>query len=100
METPCEIGALDWGGASSQITFSVDTTTPTGPNIEDVTFFNRTTRIFTTSNICYGQAEALNRYFIRLIYEEFLRTAKIQTLLKSPCQPESKSWHFKKLLLV
>ena len=91
MENPSEIGALDWGGASSQITFPVDTTTPIGPLVEDVTFFNRTTRIFTTSHICYGQAEALNRYFVHLIYQEFLKTGKIQTILKSPCQPDSKS---------
>jgi len=86
-----EIGALDWGGASSQITFPVDNSINNSPNIENVQFFNHTTKIFTMSNICYGQSEALKRYFVHLIHQEFLKTGKIKTILESPCQPDSKS---------
>lgn len=86
-----ELGALDWGGASSQITFPVDESTDAGPNIEDATFFNHTTKIFSMSNMCYGQSEALNRYFVHLIHQEFLKTGEIKSILKSPCQPHSKN---------
>ena len=89
-----EVGALDWGGASSQITFPVEKSTTVDSHIEEVSFFNHTQRIFTMSNICYGQSEALNRYFVHLIYQSFLRSGKIKTYLSSPCQPNSKGKMF------
>ena len=44
--------------------------------------------VYSVSQLCYGQSSALNRYFVQLIYDQYLETGKIQSALASPCQPK------------
>ena len=58
-----QVGSLDWGGGSAEITFATNTGS-------DVKVFNRTFDIFTRSDECYGQHQALIRYYTLLIKEQ------------------------------
>jgi len=87
------VGSLDWGGASSQITFPIEgpltnDTSGSEEHVKNVTVFNESNRIYSVSQLCYGQSSALNRYFVQLIYDQYLETGKIQSALASPCQPK------------
>lgn len=58
------VGALDWGGASAQITVpehhdSMDGDQVSGDNVRG------------QSNLCYGQQEALNRHRAALVYAQY-----------------------------
>ena len=53
-------GALDWGGASSQITFEVGEGQRGPPeNMHELGLYGKKYKIFTSSHLCYGQAEAV-----------------------------------------
>ena len=80
------VGTLDWGGASAQITFPVNRTTR-GANVRHLDLLDRPTDVYTVSHLCYGQEKALNRYFVALIHQNYLRTGRIATRHLSPCLP-------------
>ena len=85
-------GALDWGGASSQITFEVgDGQFGPRENMHELSLYGKKYKIFTSSHLCYGQAEAVRRYFVELIYERFLHTGRVpRTIIGAPCQPKGR----------
>ncbi len=82
------LGALDWGGASSQITFEVvDSVRAKQSALHDLTLYGKKYKVFTMSHLCYGQAEALRRYFVELVYEHFA-DGILPTVMRAPCQPK------------
>lgn len=81
------MGALDWGGASAQITF-IPRDSSQGNHV--VTLFNKQYNVFTKSNLCYGQAEGLKRYLVGLIYKQYQFNGQIVSTLNSPCHPKGK----------
>ena len=85
------IGALDWGGASSQITFQVERSALKGRKAREVSLFGKSYEVFTTSHLCYGQKEAGRRYFVELIYQQYKEhngSLDFSTpALSAPCQP-------------
>ena len=90
------LGALDWGGASSQITFVVDPGQQVveADTVRSISLYGKNYTLFTASHLCYGQSEALTRYFVQLVHDAYLKGRK--TLPKelsflAPCQPESGS---------
>ena len=85
------LGALDWGGASSQITFITNSSNAS----RNVRLFGKEHKLYTASHICYGQAEALKRYFVQLIYESFRANGKFMIKLSAPCQPRDGKQSFK-----
>ena len=60
-----QVGSLDWGGGSAEITFATDI-----ESSDEVKLFNRSFNIFTRSDECYGQHQALIRYYTLLIKEQ------------------------------
>ena len=85
-------GALDWGGASSQITFEVSEGQQGPPeNMHELELYGKKYKIFTSSHLCYGQAEAVRRYFVELVYERFLRTGSVSlTMIRGLIQLRKK----------
>lgn len=73
-------GALDMGGASTQITF-----VPTKPaqKPEKLTLYGKEYQVFTHSFLCYGMKEAQRRFFAQLVEE----TAPKSTVI-NPCGPK------------
>ena len=63
------IGALDMGGASTQITFYTPTheTVPAGYK-EDLVLYGSNFSVYTHSYLCYGINEAIRRYTAILVY--------------------------------
>lgn len=57
-------GALDMGGASTQITF-VPTTT--APNSVKLTLYGKEYSVYTHSFLCYGLREAQRRFLAQLV---------------------------------
>jgi Golgi nucleoside diphosphatase len=92
-----QIGALDWGGSSSQITFAIPNNSTAAENmleIGNITVFNQTVEVFTKSDACYGQAEALKRYYGLIIKAKFDDSGVFDVnndTLEAPCQPEGNS---------
>ena len=85
------LGALDWGGASSQITFEVgdgQQRAQPSENMHELSLYGQNYTIFTSSHLCYGQAEAVRRYFVELVYQDFLKTGNVSLAVKAPCQPK------------
>jgi len=86
------VAALDWGGASAQITFPVSSDY-TGPK-RTVVFSNASYDINADSYICYGQAESRKRHEARLVYQFLLKnnlTKEIPSktlIVTNPCLPK------------
>ncbi|TRY74660.1 hypothetical protein TCAL_00713 [Tigriopus californicus] len=81
------MGALDWGGASAQITF-IPRDSSQGNRV--VNLFKKQYNVFTKSNLCYGQAEGLKRYLVGLIFKQYQTNGRIEFNLQSPCHPKGK----------
>lgn len=74
-----QVGSLDWGGGSSEITFASQKLGNRKLNL-----FNTTFKIFTRSDQCFGQSEAVRRYYALLLQDTFDQdTGPIE----APCQP-------------
>ncbi len=71
------LGALDWGGASAQITFAVDSDKSATTSVN---LFGVNQTLFVASHLCYGQQEALKRYLVNLAFD-----FKGQNVIESPC---------------
>lgn len=75
------VGALDCGGASTQIAFDV----PSGTSHEEVRvmkLFGNKYSVFARTYLCYGVNEAYNRYRIRLIAR---KKYDVKGDIESPC---------------
>lgn len=81
-----QVGTLDLGGFSSEITFgsSLDSNA-------EIDLANNTLPLYTRSDECYGQAEALKRYYVTLIKDKFLEKGNFadNEQIDAPCQPGS-----------
>ena len=86
------VGALDWGGASAQITFPVESDF-VGPTTT-VEFNNEMYEVGAESFICYGQAESKKRHEARLVYQylqenNLTKEIPSKTLnVSNPCLPD------------
>jgi len=77
-------GALDWGGASAQITMEV----PISDANYDVTLYGANHHLFTVSHLCYGQKMAIYRHRAQLVYEAYLETGLLKRRIEEPCGPK------------
>jgi len=79
-------GALDWGGASSQITRVVEDNKDVTKN---VTLYGKNYKLMARSNICYGQAEALSRHKAILVYMYYKLHGNVteNAEIVDPCLP-------------
>jgi len=85
------MGALDWGGASSQITRMVGEKSQADRNL---TLYGKEFNLLARSNLCYGQAEALNRHKAGLVYNMYMQGKQLEQspnhtlLVTDPCLPQ------------
>ena len=87
------VGALDWGGASAQITFP--SREGQDPNIHGIQVAGENYTVHSQSNLCYGQAEARNRHRAALVYNWIRQNPGVISnwtgispiLLTDPCLP-------------
>ncbi|ODM98409.1 Ectonucleoside triphosphate diphosphohydrolase 8 [Orchesella cincta] len=80
-------GAMDLGGASTQISFEVsqDSVKDFG-NVYPITLFGNRYYIFSQSFICHGVVQSLMRYRAALVIEQ--SSPEGETIdIKSPCEP-------------
>ncbi|KAK2902615.1 ectonucleoside triphosphate diphosphohydrolase 2-like [Channa argus] len=77
------IGALDLGGASTQITFETLEKVENDKNSMNLTLYGRTYRLYTQSFLCYGQDQFLKKLLAHLI-----TTQGIKTHIYHPCYPK------------
>merc|ERR1712142_542486 len=59
-----------------------------GDSFKSIRVFNKTHDIFTISHMCYGQEEALKRYLVGLIHEQYTKYEYIGIKFHSPCHPK------------
>jgi len=79
------MGALDWGGASSQITRMVDD----GARVDRrITLYGQEYNLLARSHLCYGQAEALKRHKAGLVYKSYKEHGNLTLTVPDPCLPE------------
>ncbi|XP_068167123.1 ectonucleoside triphosphate diphosphohydrolase 2-like [Antennarius striatus] len=77
------IGALDLGGASTQITFEMSETVEEKDNVMKLTLYGQTYRLYTHSFLCYGQDQLLRKLLAHLI-----TTQGVKTEISHPCYPQ------------
>jgi len=92
-----KVGSLDWGGASAQITFplipggeeSNTSLAAITDHVKTVQVFNKKNKVYSNSQLCYGQSSALKRYLVQLIHEVFANTNStiVDFAYASPCHP-------------
>ena len=89
----CVVGALDWGGASAQIT--VPSRESEDPNVHRLEVVGENYTVHSQSNLCYGQAEARNRHRAALVLNWISRqkpgvTGNFTSVrLRDPCLPSA-----------
>ncbi|XP_073808312.1 ectonucleoside triphosphate diphosphohydrolase 2 isoform X2 [Danio rerio] len=76
------VGALDFGGASTQITFVTKQTVENKDDLMKLRLYGRDYQIYTHSFLCYGQDQALLRLLAHLI-----TTQGSDTSIIHPCYP-------------
>ena len=84
------VGALDWGGASSQLTV------PDSEGDHRVTLGGREIKLKATSHLCYGQAESLKRHRAGLVAASVSKgdldlDSQLTYNLTDPCLPAGSS---------
>ena len=65
------IGALDLGGASTQITFETSEKVEDKDNVMELKLYGQTYRLYTQSFLCYGQDQFLRKLLAYLITVQF-----------------------------
>ncbi|CAL8114934.1 unnamed protein product [Orchesella dallaii] len=79
-------GAMDLGGASTQISFEVSDSFKDSENVYPITLFGNRFYIFSQSFICHGVVQSLMRYRAALVIEQ--SNPEGETVdFKSPCEP-------------
>ncbi|XP_058144172.1 ectonucleoside triphosphate diphosphohydrolase 3 [Dasypus novemcinctus] len=82
-------GALDLGGASTQIAFAAEGLRPNGSDAVQVSLYGYAYTLYTHSFQCYGRNEAEKRLLARL-----LQSSPTKTNLTNPCYPRNYSTAF------
>lgn len=60
---PTTFGALDLGGASTQIAYAIpDEEAKMKPGVEKMPLYGQTHNVYSQSNLCFGRDEAQGRY--------------------------------------
>lgn len=76
------IGALDLGGASTQITFETSEKVENPENAMALKLFGRTYNLYTQSFLCYGQDQ-----FLRKLLAQLIKAQGVPDQLSHPCYP-------------
>ncbi|XP_070760603.1 ectonucleoside triphosphate diphosphohydrolase 2-like [Enoplosus armatus] len=77
------IGALDLGGASTQITFETSEEVEDKDNLMELKLYGQTHRLYTQSFLCYGQDQFLKKLLAHLIM-----THGMKPQVPHPCYPK------------
>ncbi|XP_045890700.1 ectonucleoside triphosphate diphosphohydrolase 2-like isoform X1 [Micropterus dolomieu] len=77
------IGALDLGGASTQITFETSEEVEDKQNVMALELYGKNYKIYTQSFLCYGQDQFLKKLLAHLIMPEVVKPE-----LNHPCYPQ------------
>ncbi|XP_074527443.1 ectonucleoside triphosphate diphosphohydrolase 2-like [Halichoeres trimaculatus] len=78
------IGALDLGGASTQITFQTSNPVEDKNNVMELKLYGQTYTLYTQSFLCYGQDQFLRRLLAHLI-----KTQGVKSKVSHPCYPQN-----------
>ncbi|XP_028313308.1 ectonucleoside triphosphate diphosphohydrolase 2-like [Gouania willdenowi] len=76
------IGALDLGGASTQITFETSEKVESEINLMELNLYGQTYRLYTQSFLCYGQ----NQFLMKLL-AHLIKTQGVKSNILHPCYP-------------
>ncbi|XP_051278289.1 ectonucleoside triphosphate diphosphohydrolase 2 [Dicentrarchus labrax] len=77
------IGALDLGGASTQITFETSEEVEEKHNAKELKLYGKTFRLYTQSFLCYGQDQ-----FLRKLLAHLIKTQGVKANVSHPCYPQ------------
>ncbi|KAM8934334.1 ectonucleoside triphosphate diphosphohydrolase 2 [Pelodytes ibericus] len=77
------LGAMDLGGASTQITFETDAKIEDPENERNLRLYGQSYRVYTHSFLCYGRDQVLKR-----VLSKVLKSASYATTLENPCWPK------------
>ncbi|KAK3739861.1 hypothetical protein QZH41_009111, partial [Actinostola sp. cb2023] len=81
------LGALDMGGASTQITFiPSDNIIMPSMSVQRLRLYGRTYQLYTHSYLCYGKKEA-ERKFIASLVSDWLADGPTTPIVDNPCAP-------------
>ena len=61
-----QVGVLDWGGASAQVSFPPASDLGPMDDVRNIKVYKRENPVYSITHLCYGQHEALNRYFVQV----------------------------------
>ncbi|XP_040899054.1 ectonucleoside triphosphate diphosphohydrolase 2-like [Toxotes jaculatrix] len=75
-------GALDLGGASTQITFETSEKVENSANMMELKLYGQTHKLYTHSFLCYGQDQVLRKLMAHLI-----KTQGVKPEVSHPCYP-------------
>ena len=83
------VGALDWGGASSQVTV------PDPAGGEEVSLGGAQFTVSSSSHLCYGQAESLKRHRAGLVLSsrQLDLSSPLTVNITDPCLPQGAATH-------
>lgn len=98
------VGALDFGGASTQITFATQEEVEDEKDLIKLRLYGQEYSLYTHSFLCYGQDQVLKKLLAHMVksqgYSESVthpcypaghtRTLKLDSIFNSPCTTESK----------
>ncbi|XP_017289453.1 ectonucleoside triphosphate diphosphohydrolase 2-like [Kryptolebias marmoratus] len=76
------IGALDLGGASTQITFETSEKAENESNMMELKLYGQSYRIYTQSFLCFGQDQ-----FLRKLLAHLIKTQGVKPQIDHPCYP-------------
>ncbi|XP_034547089.1 ectonucleoside triphosphate diphosphohydrolase 2-like isoform X2 [Notolabrus celidotus] len=78
------IGALDLGGASTQITFQTSDPVEDKANGMELKLYGQTYTLYTQSFLCYGQDQ-----FLRKLLAYLIMTQGVKSKVNHPCYPQN-----------
>ncbi|XP_040011233.1 ectonucleoside triphosphate diphosphohydrolase 2-like [Xiphias gladius] len=76
-------GALDLGGASTQITFETSEKVEDSVNLMEMKLYGQIYRLYTHSFLCYGQDQ-----FLRKLMAHLITTQGVKPQVSHPCYPQ------------
>ncbi|XP_034027222.1 ectonucleoside triphosphate diphosphohydrolase 2-like [Thalassophryne amazonica] len=76
------VGAMDLGGASTQITFETKENVEDETNLNELKLYGQTYRLYTQSFLCYGQDQ-----FLRKLLAQLIKTQGMTAQVCHPCYP-------------
>ncbi|XP_072521032.1 ectonucleoside triphosphate diphosphohydrolase 2-like [Salminus brasiliensis] len=98
------VGALDFGGASTQITFETKDQVENAGNLMELRLYGRDYRIYTQSFLCYGRDQMLRKLLAQLVETQgsdgpithpcypadYQVSINLDTVFDSPCTADRK----------